>query len=373
MAGFGWPPRIMDACEAPVEPEPQTLTRSAPPIAGYRKFDVDDHGTAVAGLIAARKTDFGGSGLAAPEVTIVPIHSGEPGLTRDLRDAVAQYNVRVFNLSFAFRPNESFDELHDVIAGANGRRKLLFVVSAPDDGKPVNVRVPIMYGTFPNVVGVAATVPNGQSLLPDNGGNMWGAQYVQIAAPGIGYGSLGRKGGYVPVGGTSFAAPLVAATAALLVEQGLDDPTLVKNRLIATATVVPSYRDKIQGGLLNVQRAVTNLGASVLVEQIGQDARHDKVVNVTGNPTIQFMSSAKGSIPVLLRDILRLTLIGNRYRLVFNDRVNGSVRIVDDVEAIKKDQITYRSVPTVRGGPPGSNVLDHLGSYADYFGPINNN
>ena len=69
-----------------------------------------------------------------------------------------------------------------------------------------------------------------------------------LAAPGVGIMAPSRQGGYEPVTGTSFAAPFVSGSAALLAQWGVvegEDPFLygekIKAFFIRGARQLPGY------------------------------------------------------------------------------------------------------------------------------------
>ena len=65
---------------------------------------------------------------------------------------------------------------------------------------------------------------------------MYGIPKPDLVAPGVGIIAPARGGGYAPVTGTSFAAPLVAGAAALLMEWGIvqgNDPYLYGDKVKA--------------------------------------------------------------------------------------------------------------------------------------------
>jgi subtilisin family serine protease len=288
---------------------------------------------------------------------------------------VLQTGAQVFNLSFAFDdgppPQKIADEI--TLGTPNTLVNAIFIVAAPDDGKPVcggTISYPICWANQPNVIGVAATLLDGSDLIPNDEGPAWGKEYVQVAAPGIGFGAPALNGNYVPVAGTSFAAPLVSATAALLIEQGVTDPRLIKQRIIATTTVKGPYKDKVKGGLLNVDRAVSHVAEGVLVDASG----NEKVVQLVRGGKI-YVTSGKGNFYIDLKNVLRLTQQkGGTYRIIFQDQYDPSkLEVWDGVSfsTTARWKIKYR-IAAAPGAPLGPQLPDDLADYADYFGPILN-
>jgi membrane-anchored mycosin MYCP len=113
---------------------------------------------------------------------------------------------------------------------------------------------------WPGVVGVGAIGIEGFQRLPQS----QIGTYVDIAAPGVGV-TVPRPGsGFASENGTSFAAPMVAATAALIFErfkgQNITGEQVVK-RLLATADPAPGGRASTSYGvgIVNPIRAVTDI------------------------------------------------------------------------------------------------------------------
>jgi subtilisin family serine protease len=123
---------------------------------------------------------------------------------------------------------------------------------------------PVCLGERKNMLVVTATNKDRTALLPPlvEGGVLrkkganWNAEVVHVAAPGEGYYVPGANGDYVPARGSSFAAPLVSATAALLYAQGVQRPSLIKQRILATADPVAGLENLVKAGVLNVRRAL---------------------------------------------------------------------------------------------------------------------
>jgi len=222
------------------------------------RTDLKGHGTAVAGLIAARG---GGPDHAlgiAPGAKILPVKvliQGGQG-NSDLADGItwaADHGAKIINVSDGGPDNRRVTEAvrHALSKGA------LVVASTGNDGGSV-----VSPAALPGVLAVGASDRTG-ALAPFSAR---GPQVV-LLAPGtdivstFNRGTDGRPGGYnLPATGTSFSAPIVAGAAALVWSKY---PHLtaagVLNRLIRTADDLgPPGRDDQTGfGELNVVRALT--------------------------------------------------------------------------------------------------------------------
>ncbi|MFN3649235.1 MAG: S8 family serine peptidase [Armatimonadota bacterium] len=139
---------------------------------------------------------------------------------------------------------------------------MLFVAAAGnggDDGIGDNNDVipdyPAAYSTqLDNIVSVAALNRNDQLA----GFSNYGAQTVQLGAPGVTILSTYPNNGYAYASGTSMAAPHVAGAAALLLSYapGLSVADL-KNRLLQNTDPVSALNGKaVTAGRLNVHRAL---------------------------------------------------------------------------------------------------------------------
>lgn len=231
--------------------------------------DCVGHGTAVAGLIAGTRmngTPFQG---LAPEAQILSARVSEnvPGnddgkqakqeqIASAVRWAVAQ-GAKVINISFAYDSEAGLDDLKQAIAYAvdQGVVVVAAVGNKHEEGNPTPYPA-----AWPGVVGVAAIGFDGyQRLSASQVGT-----YVDIAAPGVDVVAPRPGKGYAAVSGTSFAAPLVAATAALIFDRFSDEgitAAQVIERLFATADPAPGGRnsDGYGVGVVNPLRAVTDV------------------------------------------------------------------------------------------------------------------
>ena len=370
---FGGADRAFSFISTPPTPAPAVTD---PPTC-QASTTLEDHATAVAGLIASRDVHDGLAGLA-PNVQIVPLRSTDDDVGRELFAAFRDRKVRIFNLSLHYEK-----KLVTNIRQKINELDALFVVAAgndPTDQKPVCESVypypayPVCEGERTNVLVVAATNAQGDGLIekttsPPAPGSNWNERVVQIAAPGTGYHAPTRNNGYAPVRGTSFAAPLVTATAALLFAQGVTDPWLIKQRIIATADQKDNLLGKVFGaGLLNVARAVTAPQHAVLTRGAAT-----KRVELQLDPQSNVISInwAGGSRTLPLANVRRLTknLTGQSYRIVYLDDVTNRLIVQQEIDR-GSWPFKHQNVDDATGSPTGGFVSDQLENYDDYVGPV---
>jgi type VII secretion-associated serine protease mycosin len=205
---------------------------------GDGRQDCVGHGTAVASIIAgAPEAGVGLLGLA-PGVRILPIRVSErvenstgAGTVEDLaagiRAAVAAHpRPGVINLSIS--TSEDNASLHAAVRAALAADIVVVAAVGNDYDKGNLVPYPASYD---GVVGVGAIGPDGLRVASSQVG-----PYVDLTAPGSGVIGAVPVRGQMAYEGTSFAAPFVAATAALIRARypGLHQADVV-TRLLATA------------------------------------------------------------------------------------------------------------------------------------------
>jgi Subtilase family len=211
--------------------------------------DVDGHGTAVAGVAAARANGLGAVGacwtcrlmpLRVPD-GVVP-HWGAT-MARALDYAVA-HGAAVVNVSIGGEERNGF--LHDAIRRARGAG-VIVVAAAGNEG----TTLPEYPAAYPDAVSVGATVESGE--LADYSGR---GNWVELAAPGCVWATV-RGGGFGKGCGTSASAPLVAGIAALLRAQAPFASVMqIENALEQTAKPVAG----VGFGLVDALAALRALG-----------------------------------------------------------------------------------------------------------------
>jgi serine protease len=221
------------------------------------------HATTVDGvMVAAAGNGWGGAG-AVPEAKVLALKCSDDGSLADSciyaagEYAISQH-VQVINMSFG-EAVSSDPTLASLVSDAE-TAGILVTASAGNagtnnDSSPV---LPANYATtYPNVISVGAT---------DNQDNLasysdYGATTVDLMAPGTDmYTDYPTYSGFdnAYVSGTSYAAPMVASTAALLWSV---DPDLtyaqVKSDILASVHDVAGLSSKcVTGGVVDAQAAV---------------------------------------------------------------------------------------------------------------------
>jgi len=233
------------------------------------KEDCRGHGTAVASLIAGNaRTGFRG---VAPGAHILPIRVNETiggdsdngrktddGKIAQAIDYAVQQGADVINISFAYLGAEADPAKHQVFADAIKRAldKNVVIVAAVGNDPTAKDSFP---ANQPGVLGVGAIRLNGSLWDKSTTG-----AYVDVTAPGEGILAGWTPTVYASVQGTSFAAPVVAGTVALL-KQAHPKWTAAQfvSQIMATADPAPGGKNsKTYGaGVVDPVRAMSELPA----------------------------------------------------------------------------------------------------------------
>ncbi|MFF2023310.1 type VII secretion-associated serine protease mycosin [Streptomyces sp. NPDC058171] len=221
--------------------------------------DTVGHGTRVAGLIAARPAKGTGFVGLAPDARIIPIHQNDAhgngtaaSLATSIRHAIDE-GADVINISQdTANAVESSPDLKQQINAALDA-EIVVVASAGNDGLGGNVKNTYP-ASEPGVLAVAASDRNNERAPFSQSG-----EFVGVAAPGVDMVSTVPGGGHCADNGTSFAAPYVAAVAALLRAKHPDWPA---RRIVAqiqqTAERSVAGHDRLVGwGVVDPVRALT--------------------------------------------------------------------------------------------------------------------
>ncbi|RSD11950.1 type VII secretion-associated serine protease mycosin [Amycolatopsis eburnea] len=229
-------------------------------------FDCVSHGTGVAGIVGADPVPGIGFHGVAPDAALLPVRIsdrdvGDQGESLRIDPQVVANGIRyaadqgakVINLSLA--GHDDFPVIRDAVTYAVARDALV-VAAAGNAQKDTSGELPSYPAAYPGVLGVGAVDIDGARLAGSQIG-----PYVDIVAPGAKVLTTTRAGGHAYVDGTSFAAPFVSGTAALVRSAWPElSAAQVTQRLLATATPARGGRGShaFGAGIVDPYRAVTD-------------------------------------------------------------------------------------------------------------------
>jgi serine protease AprX len=283
------------------------------------------HGTFVAGLIAGNGSLSSGKytgvapnarliGLSAGDLTLVYVLNGLDYLLANR----AALGVRVLNCSFSANAAYDTNDPVNVATKMLTQAGVNVVFSAGNSGPGVHTLNP--YAVAPWVVSVGATDTQGRLASFSSRGTFASSLFrPTLVAPGIDVvsvrgsgianvtGAQGLVGAdsqrlnaqeiphYTTANGTSFSAPQVAGTIALMLEANPDlTPAQVRDILQRTATqLTPYFQHETGAGLLNVHAAV--LEASFPSRHIGswRGTLDRNQVRLISDPPVQFSGTVQ--------------------------------------------------------------------------------
>ncbi|NLT34466.1 MAG: S8 family serine peptidase [Gaiellales bacterium] len=218
--------------------------------------DVHGHGSGVAGVALAQGDNAVGVAGAAWDVSLMPVHFTDDGTvwSRDFVEAIyyaVDHGADVINISYGS------DELvmgeKEAIDYAL-QQGVVVVAAAGNGGSTSGIQYP---AAFPGVIAVTSCSRAYRSSSFSNVG-----LEADLAAPGeeiLAYFATAQEWGLAAQSGTSFASPLVAGAAALLLSECPDmTPGEVEACLEGAATDLgaPGFDPAFGNGLLNAEAAL---------------------------------------------------------------------------------------------------------------------
>jgi len=226
-------------------------------------MDDNGHGTHCAGIIGAEGDN--GLGIAGVNwnVKIMPLRfmdADGAGTTKDAIEAInyvidrkrAGVNVRIISASWGSTAKSR--ALADVISRAFAEG-ILFVAAAGNSSSN-NDQTPHYPASYnlANMVSVAAADRNDELASFSN----YGAESVNVAAPGEEILSTWLEHGFTEKKGTSMATPFVAGVAALILSRNPKMPVSdLRAKLLQSVDVLPALKGKVSsGGRINAAKAV---------------------------------------------------------------------------------------------------------------------
>ncbi|MEK6748832.1 MAG: S8 family serine peptidase [Pseudomonadota bacterium] len=227
-------------------------------------IDLNNHGTHVAGIIAASGNNATGVTGVNWLAKIMPLRfmdaNGSGTTSNAIRalEYAVRNGARISNNSWG-GPSPS-RALSDAIIAANNAGHL-FVTAAGNVAGDIDA-TPEYPASFniPNIVTVASTDQSDNLSSFSN----FGAVSVDLAAPGSQIHSTLRNNRYGSFSGTSMAAPFVAGVAGLVLSQNAGlTVAQIKSALLNNVDPLPGLQGKmVSGGRLNAFKAVSAVAAA---------------------------------------------------------------------------------------------------------------
>jgi hypothetical protein len=278
---------------SPVQVNQHTVAMVDSPTAtfllGNSQFSAFGHGTMVMGIIH----------LVAPQAKLLPLKAFSSNGTANLSNVLRaiyygiQNNTNVINMSFDLTQNSV--EFQQALAYATSVN-VICVASAGNDGAE-EIVYPAAYIT--SVMGVASVSSAGTPSTFSN----YGDAIVWVAAPGEEVISTYPFGTYSAGSGTSFSAPFVTGTAALL----LNTQPNINQLSAATAIAQAQFINSVMGnGLLDVQNAlqsVTGTGSGPKIALSGTKLTFANQLAGTNSTSQTLVLSNTGTAPMTISSI----------------------------------------------------------------------
>lgn len=223
-----------------------------------RPWDDHGHGTHTSGTIGATGGNGRGVSGISQRVRILPLKFLSRYGSGSTENAILAINYAVAQgahiLSNSWGGGEYSRALEEAVQEA-ASRDVLFVAAAGNDSSD-NDTTPMYPASYrlPNVISVAAS--DSSDNLADF--SNFGANTVDLAAPGDVIYSTVPANRYFVMSGTSMACPLVAGAAALIKSIKPDLSSVqIKNLLVSSVDKISVFEGKVSsGGRLNVARAL---------------------------------------------------------------------------------------------------------------------
>lgn len=237
------------------------------------------HGVSTAGIIAAATNNKKGVAGAAWDNKVIIYKAADAennlylsAVTNSINDVVAKRNARIINMSLG---GSSFPSYFQMAIDSAVNSGIIVIAAAGNTAQEGNYT--LFPAAYPPVLSVASIGPTGQW----SNFSTYNAS-VDIAAPGEMVAVMRNNNTYGYGAGTSFAAPHVAAAAALVWRA---DPNLsaaqVQNILIATAKPIGT-------------RGNTRTGAGAL----DASAAYERALGLPSQPKISKLNPGAGSVKV---------------------------------------------------------------------------
>jgi thermitase len=215
--------------------------------------DVQGHGTATAGTVgAATNNSMGVSGVTwlNPIMPLVVLNSSDFALYSDIASAInyaANHNVRIINISISGTSSSS--TIQSAVDYAWNKGSIIFAGAGNNSSSALGYPAACNH-----VVAVSATESN-DTLSSFSSYGSW----ISLSAPGNNILTLSNGGGYSTWYGTSFASPIAAGVAALMLSANSNlSADQVVNLIEQNSDDIgaPGFDSSFGWGRVNAARAV---------------------------------------------------------------------------------------------------------------------
>src|SRR5215218_10240845 len=298
-------------------------------------FDDHGHGTHVAGTIAASVNNQGVVGVA-PNVKIMALKFLTGGSISDAIEAITYAKSKGAKISNNSWGCYCFSQaLKDSIDASNS----LFVAAAgnDDNDNDTNPFYPASY-TSNNILSVAAVDSQGNRASFSN----FGANSVDISAPGVGILSSVPGNAYAFFNGTSMASPHAAGAAALAASDDpalLSDPVALKNHVMDTGKPVPAMAGiTVTGDMVDAQAAVGG----------GGETTPPRVTSTVPKATAKGVAPGANITATFSEDMMTSSINGTTFKL-FKAGTTTLIGAVVNYDATAKKAILNPNANLKRG------------------------
>lgn len=230
--------------------------------------DEQGHGTAVAGVIAARGNNITGISGVMWRASLLSLRVLDQTGTGDIAGAVEAIDYAVQNgaqvINCSWGTGDASVALREAIERAS-QRGVVIVASAGNGGRDIETQshYPASFD-LNNLISVAST---DSSDLPTPFSN-WGAIHVAVAAPGKDILTTKMGGDYQMISGSSVSAPFVAGVVGLIKTlRPWLNADRTREMILQGARRVPALTGKVaSGGVINAAGALNALGTLSPIE-----------------------------------------------------------------------------------------------------------
>lgn len=230
------------------------------------------HGTQVAGVIGAiGNNNRGSSGVCWGGVTLISYKVSLDGTASQVAQAINEAKasgVQLLNISMDVTVT---DELKTAVKSYPG----LIVCAAGNSSRDIESSNLLSSLNYSNILVVGATESANDNIASFSN---YGATSVDLFAPGVEIYTTYSTGGYGANSGTSFSAPLVTGTVALLMSRySYKSIAQLKATIMDNVDKVSGLSGKcVSGGRLNAYNAIMNLAHVHTMSYVKRDAiMHD--------------------------------------------------------------------------------------------------